>query len=64
MIYGRDVAAAGTTALGMVGPLVELDDAARDVALAALRPAFAAHLGHDGVDYRSATWIITTERAC
>ncbi len=64
MIYRRDVTAAEAMALGMVGgALVDLDDAARDDALAALRAALASHLGHDGVTYRSAMWIITTERA-
>jgi SAM-dependent methyltransferase len=64
MFYGQDVAAAEAMALGIVGGmLTELDDAARADAVTALRTTLDAHLGADGVTYRSAMWIVTAERA-
>lgn len=64
MFYGRDVATAEDMVLGTVGGrLAELDDAARADAVTALRASLQAHLGADGVTYRSAMWIITAERA-
>lgn len=64
MSFGPDVATAEGMALGIVGGLLdELDAAARDEAMAALRAALQAHLGADGVTFRSAMWIITAERA-
>jgi hypothetical protein len=42
--------------------LEELDDASRAEATAALRASLRAHLGPDGVTYRSAMWIITADR--
>jgi SAM-dependent methyltransferase len=63
MFYGQDVATAMRYVLGVVGGmLTDLDDAARAEALAALRATLEAHLGADGVTYRSAMWIITAGR--
>jgi SAM-dependent methyltransferase len=62
--YGPDVASAEPMALRLVRDfLEELDDAARAEAIAALRASLRAHLGPDGVAYRSAMWIITAGRA-
>jgi hypothetical protein len=36
---------------------------ARADAMAALRTTLEAHLGPDGVTYRSAMWIVTAQRA-
>ncbi len=64
MFYGRDVATAEAMVLGIVGGmLADLDDTARADAMAALRATLEAHLGADGVTYRSAMWIVTAERA-
>ena len=64
MFYGRDVATAEAMVLGILGGLlVDLDDTARADAMAALRATLQAHLGADGVTYRSAMWIVTAERA-
>jgi len=64
MFYGRDVATAEAMVLGILGGLlVALDDTARADAMAALRATLQAHLGADGVTYRSAMWIVTAERA-
>ncbi|WP_308282801.1 class I SAM-dependent methyltransferase [Pseudonocardia nigra] len=64
MFYGPDVATAETFVLGLVGgALADLDDAARAEAMAALRATLEAHLGPEGVTYRSAMWIVTAERA-
>lgn len=63
MFYGADVATAERMALGIVGGLLaELDEPARTQAQAALRASLQAHLGPDGVTYRSAMWIITARR--
>lgn len=65
MYFGPDVATAEAMVLGIVGGmLADLDDTARAGALAALRATLAAHLGPDGVTYRSAMWIVTAPRAC
>jgi hypothetical protein len=62
--YGPDVASAEPMALRLVRDfLEELDDSARAEAIAALRASLRAHLGPDGVAYRSAMWIITAGRA-
>ena len=62
--YGPDVASAEPMALRLVREFLdELDDAARAEAIAALRASLRAHLGPDGVAYRSAMWIITAGRA-
>jgi SAM-dependent methyltransferase len=62
--YGPDVASAEPMALRLVRDfLEELDDADRAEATAALRASLRAHLGPDGVAYRSAMWIITAGRA-
>lgn len=64
MFFGRDVVTAEAMVLGLVGGALEdLDDTARADAVAALRATLAAHLGADGVAYRSATWIVTPEHA-
>lgn len=64
MFYGRDVATAEAMVLGILGGmLVDLDDTTRADTMAALRATLAAHLGADGVTYRSAMWIVTAERA-
>lgn len=63
MFYGADVATAERMALGIVGGLLaELDEPARTQAQAALRASLQAHLGPEGVTYRSAMWIITAHR--
>lgn len=51
-----DVAAAETLARTIVGGTLDAD--ARAGALAGLREAMAAHLGPDGVTYRSAAWLV------
>jgi hypothetical protein len=62
--YGPDVASAEPMALRLVREfLEELDDAARAEAMAAIRASLRAHLGPDGVAYRSAMWIIAADRA-
>ncbi|MEJ3653637.1 methyltransferase domain-containing protein [Actinomycetes bacterium KLBMP 9759] len=60
MYYGPDVATAERFARGVVaGLLAELDDAGRASALGELRASLQAHLGPDGVTYRSGMWVIT-----
>ena len=64
MFFGRDVATAEAMVLGIVGGMVaDLDDMARADAMAALRTTLEAHLGPDGVTYRSAMWIVTAQCA-
>jgi SAM-dependent methyltransferase len=59
MYYGPDVATAESFVLGIVGgALDELDDPSRADAIAALRATLQAHLGPDGVTYRSAMWLV------
>ncbi|MEO7195425.1 MAG: class I SAM-dependent methyltransferase [Pseudonocardiaceae bacterium] len=61
MCYGRDVVTAEAMVLGGIAGrmLADLDDTARADAMAALRTTVEAHLGADGVTYRSAMWIVT-----
>lgn len=64
MFFGRDIATAEAMVLGIVGGMVaDLDDMARADAMTALRATLEAHLGPDGVTYRSAMWIVTAQRA-
>ncbi|WP_232666301.1 class I SAM-dependent methyltransferase [Pseudonocardia sp. TRM90224] len=64
MYYGADVATAERFALGTIaGLLAELDDATRASALGELRASLQAHMGPDGVTYRSGMWIITARPA-
>lgn len=64
MFFGPDVATAEGMVQGILGGLLtDLDERARAGAAAALRADLEAHLGPDGVAYRSAMWIITAERA-
>jgi hypothetical protein len=64
MFFGRDVTAAEPMVLGLLsGMLADLDDAARATAVSAARASLAAHLGPDGVTYRSAMWLVTAEPA-
>ncbi|MDN5747173.1 MAG: class I SAM-dependent methyltransferase [Pseudonocardia sp.] len=64
MFFGPDLATAERMALGVVGGLLtDLDGPARAEAGAALRASLEAHLGPEGVTYRSAMWIITARRA-
>jgi SAM-dependent methyltransferase len=66
--FGRDVdhAYAFVSTLGITRGLThDLDDAARDAALAALRASLAAHETTEGVGYAGSAWLITarnTER--
>ncbi len=64
MSFGPDVATAQRMVLGLVGGMLdELDDGARAGARDALLASLQAHLGPDGVTYRSAMWIVTAGRA-
>lgn len=59
MFFGTDVATAEAMALGVVGGLIaELAEPARAAALETLRDGLRAHLGPDGVTYRSAAWLV------
>jgi hypothetical protein len=63
MVFGADPDDALGYVAGMQsGLLGDLDAAARDEALAALRADLVAHEGPDGVAYDSATWIVRARR--
>jgi SAM-dependent methyltransferase len=62
--YGADVDSALPIVLDVVGRRIAgFDEAGRAAAKAALRADLAAHLGPDGVTYRSAVWIAGAGRA-
>ena len=64
MTFGADPDdALGYVAGQQAGLLADLEPAARDDALAALRADLAAHHGAHGVRYDSATWIVRARRA-
>ena len=64
MWFGRDAEAAVPFILGVSGWMLEgLDDDGRARALAALRRTVASHTGDDGVEFRSAMWLVTGRRA-
>ena len=60
LFYGPDAATAVEMALGVVGSLLDdLDETARQGAVAALRATMEEHLGPGGVTFRSAMWLVT-----
>ena len=63
MWFGADADAAVPFILGVSGWMLDgLDDDARAAALAALRRTVEAHTGAGGVEFGSATWLITARR--
>jgi hypothetical protein len=59
MWIGADVDDAFRYVSGLFGWLLDgLDEAGRASGLAALRQSIADHRTDDGIEYRSATWII------
>lgn len=63
MFFGDDVAQAEGMVMAIVGGMLdELDEQRRATATATLRDSLAAHLGPDGVTYRSAAWIVTADK--
>jgi SAM-dependent methyltransferase len=64
MWFGADADDACALILGVSGWMLDgLDDDGRAGALAALRRTVDAHTGPDGVEFGSATWLITGRRA-
>jgi SAM-dependent methyltransferase len=63
MWFGRDADAAVEFIRGIAGWMLEgLDEQARADALRALHRTAEAHLTDDGVEFGSATWLITARR--
>jgi SAM-dependent methyltransferase len=61
--YGEDVDSAHQLVTGaMSWLLADLDDERRKQALEDLRRSMQQHLGPDGVEYRSAGWLVTARR--
>jgi SAM-dependent methyltransferase len=64
MWFGTDVEDALAFILGVAGWMADgLDDAARERAVADLRDRVTAHAGDDGVEFGSATWLVTARLA-
>ncbi|WP_416986032.1 class I SAM-dependent methyltransferase [Streptomyces sp. T028] len=60
MYFGPDTDRAYRFVLGLLGWMLDgLDHSARDTALADLRETIEAHEGPQGVEYASATWLVT-----
>jgi SAM-dependent methyltransferase len=63
MWFGRDADDAVSFILGLVGWMLEgLDEDGRDRAVRDLRRAAEAHLTDAGVEFESATWLVTARR--
>jgi hypothetical protein len=63
MWFGRDADDAVSFILGLVGWMLEdLDEDARDGAVRDLRRAAEGHLTDAGVEFRSATWLVSARR--
>jgi SAM-dependent methyltransferase len=63
MWFGRDADDAVAFILGLVGWMLEdLDENARDGAVRDLRRAAEAHITDAGVEFSSATWLVTARR--
>jgi SAM-dependent methyltransferase len=62
--FGADADDAFRFVVGVAGWLTDgLDDDARNRALDDLRRRIEAHIGPDGVEFGSATWLVTARRA-